>query len=563
MSDMLVIENFINGEFVPTKSHIDSFDPSTGSVWAKVPDSDETDVNKAVDAAKKAFLKWSSTPVQERSRIMIKIADRLESQLQSFAEQESCDQGKPIWLAKAVDIPRAVHNLRTFATSILHDTNKSSVMDGIDAFNYTIKQPVGVAGLISPWNLPLYLLTFKLAPAIAAGNTVVAKPSEMTSVTAWMLAKIFNECGLPPGVVNLVFGVGPKAGEAIVKHPDIPLLSFTGGTATAKRLRASAAPFCKKLSLELGGKNPAVIFNDADLDKCIPTTVRSSFINQGEICLCTSRIYVQRELYPRFLERFSEETRKQVVGDPKDDKSILGALISKEHLAKVKGYVQVAEKEGATILCGKEDMNLQDKNKQGYFMRPTIVTDVSDDSRLIKEEIFGPVTCVMPFDNEEEVIERANNVQYGLCATVWTTNVSVLHRVSRALQVIYLTMSSMYGLSVWTTNVSVLHRVSRALQVIYLTIPVWSVCDCLDDKCFSNILNNVQYGLCATVWTTNASVSHRVSRALQVGTVWANCWLVRDLNMPFGGMKDSGIGREGTTDSMEFFMEQKNVCVKL
>ncbi|XP_063408066.1 2-aminomuconic semialdehyde dehydrogenase-like [Mytilus trossulus] len=482
MSDMLVIENFINGEFVPTKSHIDSFDPSTGSVWAKIPDSDETDINKAVDAAKKAFQKWSSTPVQERSRIMLKIADRLETQLQSFAEQESHDQGKPIWLAKAVDIPRAVHNIRTFATSILHDTNKSSVMDGVDAFNYTIKHPVGVAGLISPWNLPLYLLTFKLAPAIAAGNTVVAKPSEMTSVTAWMLAKIFNECGLPPGVVNLVFGVGPKAGEAIVKHPDIPLVSFTGGTATAKRLRASAAPFCKKLSLELGGKNPAVIFNDADLDKCIPTTVRSSFINQGEICLCTSRIYVQRELYPRFLERFSEETRKLVVGDPKDDKSILGALISKEHLAKVKGYVEVAEKEGATILCGKEDMNLQDKNKQGYFMRPTIVTDVSDDSRLIKEEIFGPVTCVMPFDTEEEVIQRANDVQYGLCATVWTTNASVLHRVSRALQ---------------------------------------------------------------------------------VGTVWANCWLVRDLNMPFGGMKDSGIGREGTTDSMEFFMEQKTVCVKL
>ncbi|CAG2252947.1 ALDH8A1 [Mytilus edulis] len=234
--------------------------------------------------------------------------------------------------------------------------------------------------------------------------------------------------------------------------------------------------------LQLGGKNPAVIFNDADLDKCIPTTVRSSFINQGEICLCTSRIYVQRELYPRFLERFSEETRKLVVGDPKDDKSILGALISKEHLAKVKGYVEVAEKEGATILCGKEDMNLHDKNKQGYFMRPTIVTDVSDESRLIKEEIFGPVTCVMPFDTEEEVIQRANNVQYGLCATLWTTNASVLHRVSRALQ---------------------------------------------------------------------------------VGTVWANCWLVRDLNMPFGGMKDSGIGREGTTDSMEFFMEQKTVCVKL
>ena len=482
MSQLLVIENFINGEFISTKSHIDSFDPSTGAVWAKIPDSEEKDVNKAVNSAKNAFPKWSATSPQERSRIMMKIADRLESQLQKFAEQESHDQGKPIWLAKAVDIPRAVQNLRVFATSILHDINKSSVMTEVDAINYTIKSPVGVAGLISPWNLPLYLLTFKIAPAIATGNTVVAKPSEMTSVTSWMLAKVFKESGLPPGVVNFVFGFGPKVGEAIVKHPDIPLISFTGGTVTAKHLRATAAPFCKKLSLELGGKNAAVIFNDADLDKCIPTTIRSSFINQGEICLCTSRIYVQRDIYPKFLERFTEETRKIVVGDPKDDKSILGALISKEHLAKVKGYVEIAEKEGATILCGKEELKLPDKNKNGYFMRPAVITDVKDDSRLIQEEIFGPVTCVLPFDTEEEAIRRANNVQYGLCATVWTTNVTTLHRVSRELQ---------------------------------------------------------------------------------VGTVWANCWLVRDLNMPFGGTKDSGIGREGTADSMDFYMEQKTICVKL
>ncbi|XP_021378179.1 aldehyde dehydrogenase family 8 member A1-like [Mizuhopecten yessoensis] len=480
----VVVANFINGEFVPTNSYIPSFDPSTGKIWAKIPDSGEEEINKAVTAAQTAFKTWSVKTAEERSKVLMKIADLLESRLVEFAELESHDQGKPVWLAKAIDIPRAVYNFRIFASSVLHDTNRSSVMDGVGAVNYTVRDPVGVAGLISPWNLPLYLLSFKIAPAIAAGNTVVAKPSEMTSVSAWKLCQIFNEAGVPPGVINLVFGVGPKAGEALVVHPDVPLVSFTGGTVTAKRLRMSAAPFCKKLSLELGGKNPAVIFADADMEKCIPTTIRSSFINQGEICLCTSRIYVERSVYQTFLKKFVEETKKLKVGDRKQDSSFMGALISKEHLQKVKGYVKIGVEEGATILCGEgvDSLDLPAENTEGYFMRPTVITDLKENSRLLKEEIFGPVTCVVPFDTEEEAIMKANDVQYGLAATLWTQDVSRLHRVSRKLQ---------------------------------------------------------------------------------VGTVWANCWLIRDLNMPFGGMKDSGIGREGCVESMDFYTEQKTICIKL
>ncbi|XP_069107122.1 2-aminomuconic semialdehyde dehydrogenase-like [Argopecten irradians] len=480
----VVVANFINGEFVPASSYVPSFDPSTGKVWAKIPDSGAEEVDKAVTAAKTAFKTWSVKSAEERSKVLMKIAEKLEARMAEFVELESRDQGKPLWLSKAVDIPRAVHNFRVFASSVLHDTNRSSVMNAANAVNYTVRDPVGVAGLISPWNLPLYLLSFKIAPAIAAGNTVVAKPSEMTSVSAWKLCEVFNEAGVPPGVINLVFGVGPKAGEAIVVHPDVPLISFTGGTVTAKRLKTSAAPFSKKLSLELGGKNPAVIFADADMEKCIATTIRSSFLNQGEICLCTSRIYVEKPAYEDFLKKFVEETKKLKVGNPREDSSFMGALISKEHLEKVKGYVKVGVEEGATIACGegKESLDLPAEYKDGYYMRPTVFTDLKDDSRLMKEEIFGPVTCVVPFDTEEEVIVKANDVQYGLAATVWTQDVSRLHRVSRKIQ---------------------------------------------------------------------------------AGTVWANCWLVRDLNMPFGGMKDSGTGREGCVDSMDFYTEQKTICLKL
>ncbi|KAI2649623.1 2-aminomuconic semialdehyde dehydrogenase [Labeo rohita] len=479
----LVLENYIGGKFVPCSKLIDSFNPSTGTVYCKIPDSGPEEVDAAVRAAKEAFPDWSAKSPEARSKVLNKLADLIEARLEEFAQAESKDQGKAITFARNVDIPRAAHNFRFFASSVLHHTSDCSQMDHMGCLNYTIRCPVGVAGLISPWNLPLYLLTWKIAPAVAAGNTVVAKPSEMTSVTAWMMCQLLEEAGFPPGVVNIVFGTGPRAGDALVSHPDVPLISFTGGTATARLITERSAPYCKKLSLELGGKNPAIIFADADMEQCISTTVRSSFSNQGEICLCTSRIFVERSIYPEFLTRFVEAARRWKTGAPTDPSNDNGALISKEHLQKVKGYVALALKEGAQVHCGEgvDKLTLPEQNAGGYFMLPTIISGVKDSSALMQEEIFGPVTCVTPFDEEEEVISRANGVRYGLSATVWSRDVGRVHRVARKLE---------------------------------------------------------------------------------AGLVWTNCWLVRDLNLPFGGMKSSGIGREGGVDSYHFFTEVKSITIK-
>ncbi|XP_069831083.1 2-aminomuconic semialdehyde dehydrogenase isoform X2 [Dendropsophus ebraccatus] len=427
----LQLENYIGGRFVPTKSHISSHDPSTGEVYCKVPDSGKEEVDAAVNAAKAAFPIWSSWSAQDRSRVMNKLADLIENHLEEFAQAESKDQ----------------------------------------------------AGLISPWNLPLYLLTWKIAPAIACGNTVVAKPSEMSSVTAWMMCRFLSEADIPPGVVNIVFGTGPKAGEALVCHPDVPIISFTGSTVTAQRIIEKSAPHCKKLSLELGGKNPAIVFEDANLEECVTTTVRSSFSNQGEICLCTSRIYVHSSIYTEFLQKFVEATRKWKVSIPSDPTANMGALISQTHLTKVRSYVRKALAEGATIKCGEgvDTLNIPSNNQGGYFMLPTVITGLKEESCCMQEEIFGPVTCVVPFDTEEEAIEKANGVKYGLAATIWTRDVGR---------------------------------------------------------------------------------THRVAKKLQAGLVWTNCWLVRDLNLPFGGMKASGLGREGAKDSYEFFTEVKTVTIK-
>ncbi|KAK2516523.1 Aldh8a1 [Columba guinea] len=536
---LLVLENFIAGKFVPCSSYIDSYNPSTGDVYCRVPDSGKEEVEAAVKAAKAAFPIWSSKSPLERSQILNKLADLIEHDLEAFAQAESKDQGKTITFARTVDIPRAVYNFRFFASSILHHTTECTEMATMGCVHYTSRAPVGVAGLISPWNLPLYLLTWKIAPAIACGNTVVAKPSEMTSVTAWMMCKLLEKAGVPHGVVNIVFGTGPKAGEALVCHPDVLLISFTGSTMTAQRIMEKSAPHCKRLSLELGGKNPAIIFDDADLSQCIPTTLRSSFYNQvpsisvlckaclqqeGEICLCTSRIFVQRGIYSEFLKKFVAEAKTWKVGNPSDPTVNMGALISKEHLEKVmlrgvymisshllegyerernqsmiseqqkqidsmscvlkvRSYVKKAQAEGARILCGEgvDSLTLPPGNQKGYFMLPTVIAEVKDESCCMQEEIFGPVTCVVAFDTEEEVIERANNVKYGLAATVWSSNVGRVHRVAQKLQ---------------------------------------------------------------------------------SGLVWTNCWLVRDLNLPFGGMKASGVGREGAKDSYEFFTEVKTITIK-
>ena len=479
------LSNFINNQFVaPQKGeYLDNFDPSTGQVYSYVPKSSQEDVDDAVRAAKAAFPSWSASSPDTRSAVMLRIADILESRLQEFAEAESRDQGKPITLAKSVDIPRSVHNFRFFATSILHQETKSTIINAPQrCVNYTLREPIGVAGLISPWNLPLYLLSWKIAPAIAMGNTCVCKPSEMTSMTAYMLGEVLVAAGLPAGVVNIVFGDGAGAGSALTNHPDVPLISFTGGTATSEHIIHASAKEKKKLSLELGGKNPTIIFADADLDKCLATSVLSSFANQGEICLCGSRMYVHADIYDEFIKRFVEKVEAFKIGDPKENGTNVGALVSEQHLQNVEKYIAIALKDGGKALTGGKRVQVSDRCKNGYFLPPTILVDVPQCSRSIQEEIFGPVVTISKFSSDDEVVALANGVCYGLAAIVWTENVRKAH-----------------------------------------------------------------------------TIAHRV----QAGTVWVNCWMRRDLRMPFGGGKQSGIGREGQEDSLDFFTEQKVVCVAL
>ena len=390
---MLVAENFINGQFKASKAYLDSYEPGNGQVWAQIPDSDPEDVDQAVQAAKTAFKSWKKLSVNQRAQYLIKAADLLESRLDEFAQAESRDQGKPVGLAKRMDIPRAVLNLKAFATGQCHLLETSNELVEAGVINYTKRSPVGVAGLIAPWNLPLYLLTFKIGPALMAGCTVVCKPSEMTTVTAWMLCKIFQEVGLPNGVLNLVCGLGSKAGQALVEHPDVKVISFTGSTKVGKHIAQVAGPMMKRLSLELGGKNPALVFKDARLDQAVPTLIRAAFLNQGEICLCTSRIYVQEEIYEEFLKEFVASAQKLRFGDPNDPEVFMGALNSKVHLDKVVYYAKLATEEGGTIQCGYglNSMDLDDKIQDGYYFPPTVVTGLTNDSRCMKEEIFGPI----------------------------------------------------------------------------------------------------------------------------------------------------------------------------
>ena len=472
------IANFINGEFHPPRSgdYFDDINPATAEVIARIPDSDEGDVDDAVRAGKAAFPAWSRTPAAERSNLLLKLADLIEQNLDELARSESIDNGKTLTLAKRLDIPRAVANFRFFATAILHQSSEAHMTDAA-ALNYTLRQPLGVVGLIAPWNLPLYLLSWKIAPAIAAGNTCVAKPSELTPLTANRLAELSLEAGIPPGVINIVHGYGNKAGRALTCHDDVAAISFTGGTVTGAAVAANAAPRFKKLSLELGGKNPNLIFADADLDDAVATSIRSSFWNQGEICLCGSRIFVERSIHDEFVERFAAATKRLRIGDPLDDATDVGALISEAHLRKVTGYIDLAVQEGGTIVAGGHRLD-----RPGYFVEPTILTGLGCECRTLQEEIFGPVVTITPFDDDDEAVTFANSTRYGLSATVWTRDLS------------------------------------RA---------------------------------------------HRVAAALDAGTIWINCWLLRDLRVPFGGMKESGVGREGGFESLNFFTEAKNVCVRI
>lgn len=478
------VSNFIDGEFRPPCSgrYIPDVEPATGQVIAEIADSGSEDVNAAVAAASRAFASWRKTPAEERSRLLLRVAGLIEERFEELARLESQDSGKPVALARRMDVPRAVANFRFFATAILHAETSAQMTDD-RALNYTLRQPLGVAGLISPWNLPLYLLTWKIAPAIAAGNCCVAKPSELTPLTADRLAALIAEAGIPPGVVNIVHGTGASAGRALTSHPDVPLISFTGGTKTGADVMAHAGPLFKKVSLELGGKNPNVVFADADLEAAVPTSIQSSFANQGEICLCGSRLFVERPIYDEFLDRFLAGTKKLAIGDPQVDSTEVGALVSETHRSKVEGYVALANQEGGEILFGgKRPAHLPERVRGGWFLEPTVIAGLDCGKRCMQEEIFGPVVTVTPFDTPEEAVAFANSTRYGLSASVWT----------------------------------------RDLQK-----------------------------------------AHRVAAAIDSGTVWVNTWLLRDLRVPFGGMKESGVGREGGFDSLAFFTEAKNVCVKL
>jgi aminomuconate-semialdehyde/2-hydroxymuconate-6-semialdehyde dehydrogenase len=480
---MQQLKNYINGQLTGpvSKKYFDNFDPSTGQVYSQIPDSDEQDVEDAYRAAKAAFKEWSVTSKEKRSQYLLKIAALIEKNLDKLALAESIDNGKPLKLAKTVDIPRAAANFHFYGTAILHYASESHSMEET-AINYTLRQPVGVAGCISPWNLPLYLFSWKIAPALAAGCTVVAKPSEITPMTAYLLSELCIEAGLPAGVLNIVHGLGSKAGNAIISHKDIPLISFTGGTATGKHIASVAAPMFKKLSLELGGKNPNIIFADCNYEKMLSTTMLSSFANQGQICLCGSRIFVERSIYEKFKNDLVAKTKELTIGDPRDEKTKIGAVVSKVHQEKILGYIELAKQEGGKVLCGGKAFKAKGGLSGGYYVEPTVIEGLSHACRTNQEEIFGPVVTITPFDTEEEALMMANSTVYGLASMLWTENLT------------------------------------RA---------------------------------------------HRMAAKIHAGIVWINCWLLRDLRTPFGGVKASGVGREGGFEALDFFTEPKNVCVKL
>lgn len=478
----MIIQNFINGDYQNpfSKAWIDNYNPAKGNVYGQIPNSSKEDVNAAYEAANTAFKQWSQTTLEERSRILLKISELIESNLDRLAEAESKDNGKPLWLAKAVDIPRASSNFRFFANAITQFASESHESVGQNAINYTLRQPIGVVGCISPWNLPLYLFTWKIAPAIATGNCVVAKPSEVTPMTAYLLGEICNEAGLPKGVLNIVHGLGSTTGQAIIEHSGIKAISFTGGTSTGAHIAKTAAPMFKKLSLELGGKNPNIIFADCDYEDMLNTTVRSSFANQGQICLCGSRIFVEASLYEKFKTDFISKVEQLKVGHPSEADTKVGALVSKPHLEKVLSYIDIAKDEGGIVLAGGNKVNVKGY-ENGYYLEPTIIEVTTDECRVNQEEIFGPVVTIMPFTSEDQVLDMANKVKYGLSATLWTNDLK------------------------------------RTM---------------------------------------------RLSHKLQAGIVWVNTWLMRDLRTPFGGVKNSGVGREGGFEALRFFTEAKNVCIK-
>lgn len=478
---MIYLKNYINGELIePTKKqYLENIDPATGTVFSMIPDSDADDVQLAVNAAKEAEDAWGNMHYEKRAQYIEAIARGIEARMEEFVAAESLDNGKPLNLARRVDIPRAVSNFRFFATAIQQSSTETHFMEGVGV-NYTLRRPIGVVACISPWNLPLYLFSWKIAPALAAGNCVVAKPSEITPYTSYLLSEVCKEVGLPKGVLNIVHGLGQKVGDALSRNIDIKAISFTGGTSTGRTIASIAAPMFKKLSLELGGKNPNIIFADCNFENMLKTTVRSSFENQGQICLCGSRIFIERPIYEKFKAAFIEKVNALSIGDPSADVNV-GAIVSKPHYDKILSYIALAKQEGGTVLTGGEAIKPEGRCENGYFIKPTVIEGLAYNCRTNMEEIFGPVVTLTPFDTEEEVLQYANATEYGLAASIWTENLS------------------------------------RA---------------------------------------------HRMAEKVESGIIWINCWLLRDLRTPFGGMKNSGVGREGGWEALRFFTEAKNICIK-
>ena len=487
MSRIAERRNFIDGAFVADGAPFDVIDPVTGKVAAHAYEADAATVNAAVLAARRALQgEWGRMPLTERRALLYALADGIEQRRDDFLQAEIADTGKPLAVARSIDIPRGAANFRVFADAVANASTECFEMatpDGRGALNYALRRPLGVVAVVCPWNLPLLLMTWKVAPALACGNTVVVKPSEETPSSATLLAEVCAAVGLPAGVFNLVHGFGANStGEHLVSHPGIDGITFTGETVTGSAIARAAAAGIKPVSFELGGKNPALVFADADFDAAVAGLARAAFTNTGQVCLAPERMYVERPVFERFVAALAEQARHWVPGDPYAAATTLGPLISAAHRDKVLGYFALAREEGAEVVCGGDVPRFGDERDGGFFVAPTVWTGLSHQARCVREEIFGPVCHVMPFDDEEQAVTLANDTEYGLAATVWTTDLA------------------------------------RA---------------------------------------------HRVARRIEAGICWVNCWYLRDLRTPFGGTKMSGIGREGGAHSLEFYSELSNVCIKL